>query len=276
MNYRSLVTVAGLATLATGCADRASAMQQPDDAAAFLSHVRGADPVVCELVGHALRNTWGRGSVTPVLRVPGQTEETVALVRWAHQAHEQSDMIPTLRAALDEPDACVRATAARLFDHTRDRRRAVSVLTDALRSSNATTQHAAAMALGYVEDRAAVGALVERMTSRDVEMRLVVAWALGEIEHPDAIPALVRALDDADVGVRGNAAWALGRIERSAAVGPLADALGDPEVSVRVNAAWALGQIEDAAAIPALSEVLQRDQNAEVRRAAAWALGKIE
>ncbi len=210
-----------------------------------------------------------------MVHVPGRSAETEAMVLWVMRRFE-GDMVPALRAALDDADQCVRETAARLFDHTGNRTRAVQALSDAIRSSNLNTQLAAVMAMGYVEDRTLVPLLTERMTHRDPAMRQTVAWALGQLEHPDAVPVLARALGDRDVRVRANAAYALGRIERRAAVDPLADALRDADASVRINAAWALGQIEDEAAIPALADLLQRDQNAEVRRAAAWALGKIE
>ncbi len=251
------------------------AVQQSVTADAFLAKFRGVDPVVCNLVGQALRNQWGRSVATPVLRLPGQSDESVAMARWAHEHHE-TDVIPRLRAGLEDADPCVRETAARLFDHVRDRDAAARELMQAVRAPRGATRLAAVTGLGYLEDDRSVSTLTQLLSSGDVDMRQSTTWALGRIEHADAIPALVQALRDEDAGVRGNAAWALGRIERSAAVTPLAAVLQDTEVSVRLNAALALGQIEDPAAIPALSELLRQDRSPEVRKAAAWALGKIE
>lgn len=44
---------------------------------------------------------------------------------------------------------------------------------------------------------------------------------------------------------------------------------------IQRNAVLALGHFKDASAVPALSELLLRDERAEIRSAAAWSLGRI-
>jgi HEAT repeat protein len=44
---------------------------------------------------------------------------------------------------------------------------------------------------------------------------------------------------------------------------------------VRSHAAWQLGQLRDTSTVPALIQLLQSDENEDVRLTAAWALGEL-
>lgn len=217
----------------------------PARLASFLGGVRGASPVACELAARAVYNGgWGGRRSTGTA-----SQDTTArgLVSDVLDGDADAAAIPTLRAALADPDACVRRIAAPI--------------------------------LGRIDDPAAADALVAALGDASTPTRLAGAVGVAFVEKQYAERGrapLVRALKDADAAVREAAAWALGRLELPNSAAPLIDALGDRESRVRAAAASALGSIEDAAAVPRLAEVLRGDADPEVRRAAAWALGQIK
>jgi HEAT repeat protein len=108
------------------------------------------------------------------------------------------------------------------------------------------------------------------------EVRRDAALELGRIgPERGVIPALIQALGDDEWKVREAASDALGRIGPEA-VPALIQALEDEDWRVREAAAWALRVIRPRAvgAAPALLQVLEDDENADVREAAAEALGE--
>ncbi|MGH7718066.1 MAG: HEAT repeat domain-containing protein, partial [Gemmatimonadaceae bacterium] len=86
------------------------------DVAAFLAAVRGAHPLMCDLAAWVVDGNfgwghWGGGNGPGLIG----DEQARALARWAlGRKHNESD-IPVLRAALSDPDACVRRMAAPLL-----------------------------------------------------------------------------------------------------------------------------------------------------------------
>ncbi len=230
-----------------GAPMRAGASAAQDDAenvAALIAAVRNANPILCELAsrGAMWNGNWQYvGPATP-LRVRGAGD--MDLVRFAASSPKGREVIAPLRAALGDPDPCVRRFVAPLLGRTQQSA-AVETLVTALRDENPVTREAAAVGLRFAENSSTIDPLTRALEDRESSVRAAAAWALGEIEDSRAIPALERTLKDSD---------------------PL----------VRINAAWALGEIEDPAAIPALTALLREDRDPEVRRMAAWALGNIE
>ena len=221
----------------------ASAADEVENVAALIAAVRNANPVLCELAarGSSWGGNWHAGPAS-LLRERGAP--TMELVRFAASAPKGREVIAPLRAALGDPDPCVRRFVAPLLGRTQQAA-AVESLVEALRDQSAITREAAAVGLRFAENRETLDALIRALGDQEPSVRAAVAWALGELEDPRAIPALERVLKDA-------------------------------EAVVRINAAWALGEIEDPAAIPALTALLRDDRDPEVRRMAAWALGNIE
>jgi HEAT repeat protein len=223
------------------------AVSPPDEAAsvaALIAAVRNANPVLCELAarGASWDGNWHYVGPASPLRARG--EETMNLVRFAASSPRSRDVIQPLRAALGDPDACVRRFVAPLLGRTQHDA-AVETLVTALRDASATTREAAAVGLRFAE-------------------------------KPSTLDPLMRTLDDSESSVRAAAAWALGEIEDSRAIPALERVLKDSDSVARINAAWALGEIEDPAAIPALTAALREDRDPEVRKMVAWALGNIE
>ena len=227
---------------------RTASLASQDDAenvAALIAAVRNANPVLCELASRGAM--WNNGNwqyVGPATPLRGRNNANADLVRFAASSPKGREVIAPLRAALGDPDPCVRRFVAPLLGRTQHNA-AVETLVTALRDENPVTREAAAVGLRFAENPSTIDPLSRALEDQESSVRAAAAWALGEIEDARAIPALERTLKDAD---------------------PM----------VRINAAWALGEIEDPAAIPALTALLRDDRDPEVRRMAAWALGNIE
>jgi HEAT repeat protein len=161
----------------------------------------------------------------------------------------------------------------------------------------------AAFYLGRLGDRQALNPLVFAVsdTSEDVDTRRNAAYALGELGDKRAFDALRASLEDDDVGnAVGRALQELGderaiaellptfarddegwryrvapNVGKSGAeaLEPLLAGLGSGDWRVRATAACALSYTGAARAVLPLVEILERDQNPEVRGEAATALG---
>jgi HEAT repeat protein len=174
-----------------------------------------------------------------------------ALVQLANQGvFEQVEIWPLVVAALEDPSASVRASAA--------------VYLGSAKGSQATER--------------AIGPLVRTLQDRSSWVRQTAIGSLGSLGKGalSAVPELIAALQDLDAMVRMATARALGSIGSNEAVGPLASALEDGSVHVRTEAAAALASIGPASssAVPALGRALQ-DRQSQVRSAAAQALAAI-
>ena len=211
----------------------------------LLQAARGANTLICEMAAVTVdgRSGWSSGRDGDFRA--GASSDSLAsdVVAWVQRRAVDATAVPMLRAALADPDWCVRRLAAPL--------------------------------LARVRDASATQAMLAALTSAEADTREMGALALGLAEDPRPTEPLVTRLRDDSPRVRATAAWALGVIEHRETVRPLIDALGDADALVRESAARALGEIEDAAAIPALTDLLKSDRAAGVRRAAAWALGEI-
>jgi hypothetical protein len=231
----------------SGAANREGLAQQALDSARvrrLLQAARGANTVMCELAATTVdgRSGWSSGSGGD-FRAGGSDSLVGDVVEWAHDRQVDATAVPALRAALADPDWCVRRLAAPL--------------------------------LGRVRDGSAMQAMLAALAAPDGGVREMAALALGLADDARAVAPLIERLHDDAPRVRATAAWALGEIERREAVRPLIGALADSDALVRESAARALGEVEDAAAIPALTDLLKSDRVAAVRLAAARALGEI-
>ncbi|HNX51804.1 MAG TPA: serine hydrolase, partial [Thermoanaerobaculaceae bacterium] len=155
----------------------------------------------------------------------------------------------------------------------------VPSLVAALHDPDAATRERAAVALGRIGPpaREAIDSLIATFVDDDLYLRGAAAVALGQIGS-DAVPALIRAVGDADEQVRWSAAIALGRLGPQArdAVTSLIRAMSDSSDKVRWCSAVALGAMGPAAgdAVPAITGALC-DRDEAVRRGATLALQQI-
>ncbi len=272
-----LLLVAGaVGALSSGLQSRvvvASAAQDSAQVRALLAKVRGVDPTVCHLVGRAFGNRWGPW-VGVMMIEPYAAAVDNQLLAWLDGAEIGANLLPSLRMALSDADACVRRTAAQLLGRARTLN-----LSDELRaelaSASPSTREAALIAIGHADQASGLSPARTALRAGDAGVRTAAAWALGVIEQTEAIPALTELARDPEVRVRRAVAWALGSIESPTSIPALAEMLNDAHPSVRIQAAHALGTIGHSDAIPALLRVLESDRDADVRRAAAAALGRI-
>ena len=105
----------------------------------------------------------------------------------------------------------------------------------------------------------------------DPVIRTGAVRILGLEAKPDAINALIGATKDQDQNVRRAAVVALGAIKNPGVVEPLIDALKDPYWDARSEAANALGQANDGRAVKPLLDAVD-DSDSTVRTSAETAL----
>jgi len=240
------VTVCGEGAALAGSGELASAREdvvQADHAAALLAAVRGANPLVCRLASRALENRWGGRSQVPGPESIGEAGDSV--FHWAVSAPITPALVTPLRAALADPDACVRRTAAGLLGRVNTGGLAAALSAE-LGSASAETRAAALIAIGHAGRAGDVSAAIRALSDDAPAVKLAAVWAAGEIGAPEAAPALAPLLRDADPLVRANAAYALGEIESAESIPALARLLADDsDARVRIAAAAALGQFDD-------------------------------
>lgn len=189
--------------------------------------------------------------------------------------------LPQLIRMLEGEAAPVRAVAARVVAAMGPAGRdAVPSLTAALGEPDDVTRTAAAVALAQIgpEARTAVPALLAVMAAPG-DARFRAVEAVGLIRDPRAVAALCRALGDSNADMRWQAARALGRVgppARSCAPA-LLRALDDASSDVRMAAVRALPRlgVPRDQLLPALDR-LRKDPNDEVRTEAAQAMKKLE
>lgn len=200
-------------------------------------------------------------------------ERREALVRLGAMQRPESSRAAA--AALGDPSAIIRATAARAVLWL-DAGEAATLVLSLLGDRDEFVRREAAYALGLTRSSTGVSALVAAVESdKKPSVRGAAAVALGEIGEPAAVPALTGALTrrlpasgflnrvrrrntEEDEFVRRAAAVSLGQIKSRDAVPALVEALSDEHApaDVRREAARALGLIGDLSAAPALRAVL--------------------
>jgi HEAT repeat protein/lysophospholipase L1-like esterase len=201
---------------------------------------------------------------------------------WAAGQRKDAAAVPTLLAALGDPDEAVRRESARALGRlgtAADPAR--PGLHRALRDPRQSVRWAASRALFDLGVRTSeLGPLEEALSSDDPYVRGFAAFSLGELGAParEAVPALAAALRHPDGYTRGGAVAALAKLgpEAAAAVPALREGLASADGDRRWKAARTLGRIGPAAAaaVPALVKSLE-DPNEHVRMHAARALARI-
>ncbi|MEX2154747.1 MAG: HEAT repeat domain-containing protein [Gemmatimonadaceae bacterium] len=189
-----------------------------DDTASLnrlLRTVRGVDPLLCELATRSVdtHGWWSRWGGGPLSGDPLVVDSAAAaLIAWIQRKHNDPAVVPRLRAALRDPDPCVRRIGASFLGRV-DHPAAVAALVEALTDASAGTRAVAALGLGLSGKPGLVEPIVRRLKDESPVVRRAAAWALGSLEDAAAIPPLIELLQrDADPRVRQAAAWAIGSI----------------------------------------------------------------
>ena len=181
-------------------------------------------------------------------------------------------------AALGDDAAAVRATAAdELGMLGESAAEAIPQLIQALRDNYEPVRLNAAYTLGTIGEPA-VPQLIEVLGDENGPTRRMAAYALAAVGAP-AVASLSEALEHTEEAVRIEASYALAQIGDSAetAIAALIEHAKDEAVEVRRYLAEAFGSIGPAAspAVPALIDMLDNDDDKQVRFESALALAQI-
>jgi HEAT repeat protein len=214
-----LALVSAIACVAEGSAQTSRTAERvvPDDTvslARLIGSARGSTPLNCEMITRHVdqQGSWSRfGSMASDPLVTDSS--SAALLTWIQNKHNDPVVVPRLRTALRDDDACVRRVASSFLARV-DHPTALNALLGALDESNVETRAVAAVGLGMAEKPAAIDPLIGRLRDSSPTVRRSAAWALGALEAKKAVAPLMAMLtNDADPRVRQAAAWAIGNIK---------------------------------------------------------------
>jgi HEAT repeat protein len=241
--------------------------------------------VLAEVLSRYSRMLSGDATVriAEYFRTSGGLETALARLRsrrmWkrAAAAYALGDMqcaeaAPDLLTALDDPNAEVRAAAARSLG----RLRASDLTLPLIEALLARRVPRGIAGVALVElGPAAVPELRRTADHPEPQVRATAVTLLGLVGDSGDSAVAARALRDPSAEVRAAAAEALGRIGSSSTETDLRAALGDRAHFVRALAAGSLGAIDAAAALPKLLEIARTDRFRPAR-AAAQAVARID
>ncbi len=179
-----------------------------------------------------------------------------------------------VRESLHDPEALVRAEAARALTGRRDAQTRVA-LERAIRDPSREVAVRAAGALARLGDVSAFALLRQRLRDPEDSIRIQAAEALGYLGNQEAAPGLRALLQDPNPYVRVYAAEALARLQDPVGRGALRKALRNPNPSVALYAAEAFSNLGDAAGAPRLIETLTSGDDLSARLYAAWTLARL-
>lgn len=202
---------------------------------------------------------------------------------------------------LNSPDRNLRAIGARELGILADPS-TFELLLKAFYDADSMVRGSAAWALGRVGGQRAVEPLLQALPKENAEVQVNIIIALGELGDKRAVEPLLASLGSPYPDLRSYSAVALGKLgdERGVAalkeglfnqqdynlcqpllqlgkpgLKVLMEALGQSDPELRKKAVMVLGLVQDNEVMTALIEVLEHDQNNEVRLAAIGGLGNL-
>lgn len=155
-------------------------------------------------------------------------------------------------------------------------KRAVSVLEQALKTSDRFVEVEAAYALARLGRKDMSAKLVDNLKSDPgaEKVGILAAYYLAKLDRSAGLDHLVGLMKRTDGAFAALAAEALGKSENPRAALPLVEAAKSPDSSVRLSVARSLGRLGGARALGALKQ-LRDDPNPGVRNAALAALADL-
>ena len=164
---------------------------------------------------------------------------------------------------LSDKDPSVRRQGADALGEMRNPEAApalIRVLTDV----SPQVRSSAVDALGVMRFQCA-GAVIAKMleTDKDATVRQTAAIALGYMGNRALISSLLKGLDDPHDGTRFASVNSLGILRDPSTSKALAEKLKDPDPRMRKSASYALSRLQDKSAVPALLESLKQSRSTE-------------
>jgi HEAT repeat protein len=185
-----------------------------------------------------------------------------------------SDIAPLLVTALADPDAGVRAEAAKALEGYEDDE-SVEALAACMADADPAVRAAAGDTLAELKSPGCGRHLIPYLSNPSAETVMRALRALRALRVPEALDPALRLLSHEDALVRKEAAGVLGYLKHVGAVADLADAaMHDADSEVRRIAIGALGFADEDSALPALIRAL-KDESWMVREEAAQTIGKL-
>jgi HEAT repeat protein len=182
------------------------------NAQALLDAMKGTGSVACSFAMGVVEGNGGWGHWTGGSGV-GEDQQSADLRDWLDDGLTDPAVVPMLKSAMGQGDACVRQTAARLLGRSKNLT-AVRALIDALRDPDPVTRELAALALGLSGDPAGFDPLVAALRDTAARVRATSAVSLGRLGDHKAMEKLVPVLaHDPAPEVRRAAAYALGELD---------------------------------------------------------------
>ena len=241
---------AGRPQVFADAADESSPLARGADAAAVAALVAGAGDAdvrvrraAVELLGEMQSRDAARA-----LREALRDEDPVVRATAIRSAARSGQVLESEVASLVvlDPDARVRAAAIRALGSVDVA--APATIRDALLDRDATVRASAAAAvLRAAPDEAAMAILRDLLRSDEPDERLLAIEGLAGAPSGERVDLCVRSLADPTPRVRAAAAWALAAADPKRAVPELVGALSDPDPASRTAAAQALGDLGDGA-----------------------------
>lgn len=201
------------------------------------------------------------------LRSPAASVRARAAKALGQQARPES--VPSLVTALSDTDSRVRLEAAKALGSIKSPT-ATPDLVAALRDKETNVRVYAAYSLGEIKDRQSAGALLEALSDPEYCVRDQAAWALRELRSPELAAPLTAALQKQGADV-AHIMWVLQGLGTPVAIQTLKPLLSAPQVDTRLTAVAGLASLKDEAAVEPLIASLS-DADAGVRKSALEAL----
>ncbi len=192
------------------------------------------------------------------------------------------------RALLTDPDSFVRALAIRLLWECEDAKLAVSFMDMLENDESVDVRAAAANALGQFEYLGELEKIPPDLLHQ-IENKLIEASkpaneslirrraleSLGYSGRSEVIPLIASAYREKDPEWVKSALWAMGRSYDERWKPEVLTQLRAPDEDIRAEAVHAAGELELASARSLLLDMLEDEEDQEMRREVIWALSRI-
>ena len=192
------------------------------------------------------------------------------------------------RALLTDPDSFVRALAIRLLWECEDTKLTVRFLDMLENDESVDVRAAAANALGqfvYLGELEKIPAELlhqiedqlfkASLPANDNLIRRRALESLGYSGRAEVIPLIASAYREKDPEWVKSALWAMGRSYDERWRPEVLTQLRAPDEDIRAEAVHAAGELELASARPLLLDMLEDEEDPEMRRELIWALSRI-
>lgn len=186
----------------------------------------------------------------------GNMPQLQALAVETFMESDRTPPLPDIERLADSPDPRVRTTALAMLASTR-RREFTPLYQRKARDAEGPVRLAAAMGLAILGDAGQMTLLRDALASTDIPSRRTAVWLLGVMGHPSAIGLLKVKLSDPDAVVVLRAAEAMHALGSGEGLERVRTLTENDRHQVRCYATRLLGEMGEQADIPRLATLCQ-------------------